>query len=79
MLGSLDALMSKMKLPDEKKADVSRSLAELDVTRLTIGELLRTDQQERLAKKPDVEPDWITRHLMDGSVCDGVRGFLEAK
>ena len=79
VLGSLDLLMTKMKLPDEKKADVSRSLAELDVAGRGIGELLRSDQQERLAKKTEIEPDWIARHLIDGSVCDGIRGFLETK
>ena len=79
VLGSLDLLMTKMKLPDEKKADVSRSLAELDIAGRGIGELLRSDQQERLAKKTEIEPDWIARHLIDGSVCDGIRGFLETK
>jgi 5'-3' exonuclease len=79
VLGSLDLLMSKMKLPDEKKADVSRSLAELDVSGRGIGELLRSDQQERLAKKTEIEPDWIARHLATNSVCDGIRGFLETK
>ena len=78
VLGSLDALMNKMKLPDEKKADVRRSLRELEVDG-GIDALLRIDQQERLTKKPDIEPEWIQQHLSAGQVCNGILTFLEAK
>ena len=78
VLGSLDALMTKMKLTDEKKADVRRSLHELDIDG-GIDALLRADQQERLAKKPEIEPEWIHQHLAAGQVCTGILTFLEAK
>jgi len=79
VLGSLDALMAKMKLPDEKKADVRHSLAELDVENRLLDDLLRTEQQERLAKGSPIEPEWIHRHLANGEVCEGIRVFLEPK
>ena len=79
VLGSLDTLMAKMKLTDEKKADVRRSLHELEVDGREIGELLRVDQQERLTKKTPMEPDWIHTHLAAGQVCTGILAFLETK
>ena len=79
VLGSLEALMTKMKLTDEKKADVQHSLDELDVENRLLDDLLRTEQQERLAKGSPIEPEWIHRHLAAGEVCEGIRVFLEAK
>ena len=78
VLGTLDALMTRLKLTDEKKADVFRSLAELNIEGRQLDDLLRVEQQERLAKGSPVEPEWIYKHLASGSVCEGIRIFLTA-
>ena len=78
VLGSLDALMTRLKLTDEKKADVYRSLAELNIEGCQLNDLLRVEQQERLAKGSPIEPEWINQHLATGSVCEGIRIFLTA-
>jgi hypothetical protein len=70
--------MTRLKLTDEKKADVCRSLTELDTEGCQLDDLLRVEQQERLAKGSPIEPEWINQHLASGSVCEGIRIFLTA-
>ena len=68
--------MNRMRLAEEKKQNVRFSLQELDISRKTLDDLLRPDQQEKLAKGGSVEPDWITRHLALGEVGEEIRVFL---
>jgi hypothetical protein len=70
--------MTRLKLTDEKRGDVCRSLAELDIGGCQLDDLLRVEQQERLAKGSPIEPEWINRHLATGQVCEGIRIFLTA-
>ena len=76
LCGSIETLMNRMRLAEEKKQNVRFSLQELDISRKTLDDLLRPDQQEKLAKGGSVEPDWITRHLALGEVGEEIRVFL---
>ncbi len=53
-------------------------MTELNIDGCQLDDLLRVEQQGRLAKGSPIEPEWINQHLASGSVCEGIRIFLTA-
>ena len=76
LCGSIETLMNRMRLSEDKRENVRLSLQELDISRKNVDDLLRPDQQEKLAKGGSVEPEWIARHLESGEVGEEIKVFL---
>ena len=76
LCGNIETLMNRMRLAEDKKQNVRLSLQELDISLKSVNDLLRPDQQEKLAKGGSVEPEWIARHLATGEVGNEINVFL---
>jgi 5'-3' exonuclease len=76
LCGSIDILMNRLQLSQEKRMAIQCSLQELNVEGLCLDELLRPDQQKKLFHPSPIENDWILRNLQNGDICSDMVQYV---